>query len=140
MSLTPEQIDHINLVNWFHHKFPELANDFHHFANERFIDVKKNPGLWHHAKTLSKMGIKKGISDFFLAFPVQNEYGVCWYGLWIELKVGKGKLTKEQSAFIHRKLQRGYEAVAVWGEEAAKEVILNYLNRDVNYERNRSKL
>ena len=131
MSLTPEQIDHINIVNWFHHDFPELADDFHHFANERFIDVKKNPGLWQHAKNLSKMGIKKGVLDFFLALPVQNDSGIWWAGLWVELKVGKGKLTREQSAFIHRKLQRGYQAIAVWGEDAAKAVILTYLNRGV---------
>ncbi len=83
------------------------------------------------------MGIKKGILDFFLALPIQNKYGVCWAGLWLELKVGKGKLTKEQSAFIHRKLQRGYEAVAVWGEEAAKVVILSYLNRGSENERSK---
>ncbi len=124
MSLKPEQIDHINLVNWFHYNFPELADDLHHFANERKCSE-------YEGKKLKKMGVKKGVSDFFLAVPVQNEFGVWWAGLWVELKVGKGKLTREQSAFIHRKLQRGYEAVAVWGEDAAKAVILTYLNRGV---------
>jgi len=128
MSLKPEEIDHINLVNWFHHYFPDLADDFHHFANERRCTVNEG-------RKLKRMGVKKGVLDFFLAFPVQNEYGVWWAGLWIELKVGKGKLTSEQSAFIHRKLQRGYEAVAVWGEDAAKAVILAYLNRGSKNER-----
>jgi hypothetical protein len=132
MSLTPEQIDHINIVNWFHYEFPELADDFHHFANERFIDVKNNPGLWQHAKNLSKMGVKKGVLDFFLAIPMNGKIG-----LWIELKVGKGKLSPEQIAFIERKIARGYEAVAVWGEEAAKVVILTYLNRDIKNERSK---
>jgi hypothetical protein len=130
MSLKPEQIDHINLVNWFHYNFPELAADFHHFANERKCSE-------YEGKKLKKMGVKKGVADFFLALPVQNDDGVWWAGLWIELKVGKGKLTIEQSAFIHRKLQRGYEAVAVWGEDAAKAVILTYLNRGVNDERSK---
>lgn len=126
MSLKPEQIDHINIVNWFNDKFPEYEDDLHHFANERFIDVKKNPGLWQHAKNLSKMGVKKGILDFFLALPMNGKAG-----LWVELKVGKGKLTPEQIAFIERKISRGYEALAVWGEDAAKAVILTYLNRGV---------
>jgi hypothetical protein len=126
MSLTPEQIDHINLVNWFHKEFPELADDFHHFANERKCTIQQG-------KLLKRMGVKKGVADFFLAVPVQNEYGVWWAGLWIELKVGKGKLSPEQSRFICRKLLRGYEAIAVWGEDAAKSVILTYLNRDVNH-------
>jgi hypothetical protein len=128
MSLKPEQIAHINIVNWFKHDFPEFADDFHHFANERFIDVRNYPGLWHHAKTLSKMGIIKGISDFFLAVPMNDKAG-----LWVELKVEEGKLSPEQITFIERKISRGYEALAVWGEEAAKAVILTYLNRGVEY-------
>jgi len=122
MSLKPEQIDHINTINWFHHEFPQYADDFHHFANERFFDVKNNPGQWQTAKTLTKMGVKKGVADFFLALPC----GI-YHGLWIELKVGNGKLSVEQSAFLYRKNQRGYLAIAIWGFEAAKEVILNYL-------------
>ena len=127
MSLTPEQIDHINIVNWFHHEFPELADDFHHFANERKCTVQQG-------RTLKRMGVKRGVLDFFLAIPIENEDGVWWAGLWLELKVGKGKLLPEQSVFIHRKLQRGYEAVVVWGEDAAKAVILTYLNRAVKNE------
>ena len=128
MSLTPEQIDNINLVNWFHHDFPDLADDFHHFANERRCSIQQG-------KLLKRMAVKRGVSDFFLALPVQNEDGVWWAGLWIELKVGKGKLSPEQADFIRRKRARGYEAIAVWGEEAAKAVILTYLNRGVKDER-----
>jgi len=115
MSLKAEQIDHINLVNWFHHDFPELADDFHHFANERKCSYEEG-------RILKRMGVKRGVADFFLALPVSGKSG-----LWIELKVGKGKLSPEQRKFLLRKLARGYEAVAVWGEDAAKEVILAYL-------------
>ena len=129
MTLKPEDIDHINLVNWFNHEFPDLTDDFHHFANERYFNVKKNPELWSSAKKLTKMGVKKGVADFFLALPM-NGYA----GLWLELKVGNGKLTKEQSLFLFRKFERGYQSVAVWGEDAAKAVILTYLNRGVKNE------
>lgn len=115
MSLNPEQIDHINTVNWFHEEFPELAGDFHHFANERKCS-------YNEGRTLKRMGVKKGVADFFLALPCG-----LYHGLWIELKVGKGKLSVEQSEFLFRKNQRGYLAIAIWGHDAAKEVILNYL-------------
>lgn len=75
---------------------------------------------------LKRMGVKKGVPDFFLAFP-QN--GKC--GLWIELKSGNNKPSKEQEAFLDRKTQRGYECACVWGTEAAREVINIYLKEYV---------
>lgn len=116
MSLQPEQVEHINIVNWFNYQFPELADDLHHFANERRCSIQQG-------RTLKRMGVKKGVSDFFLALPRQG-----YHGLWLELKVNKGKLTKEQNAFIDRKNQRNYLALACWGFEAAKEVISTYLS------------
>lgn len=111
----PEQIAHINTVNWFKHEFPELEEDFHHFANERKCS-------YYEGKILKHMGVKKGVPDFFLAFP-QN--GKC--GLWVELKVGKNKPSKEQYEFLERKAARGYECAWVTGMEAAQLVIKSYL-------------
>lgn len=122
MNLKPEQIDHINLYNWFCHEFPELSDDFHHFANERYFEPKKNGAHFLAGRTLKRMGVKKGVADFHLAFP-QNEH----HGLWIELKVNGGILSSEQKDFLARKRARGYSAIADWGEEAAKETILYYL-------------
>jgi hypothetical protein len=115
MSLQPEQIVHINIVNWFNHEFPELADDFHHFANERTCSVQQG-------RTLKRMGVKKGVADFFLALPQYDKSG-----LWIELKVGKNTPTKEQKEFLLRKASRGYEAICVWGASEAKDIILDYL-------------
>jgi hypothetical protein len=75
--------------------------------------------------TLKRMGVKKGVADFFLALPSGD-----YHGLWIELKVGKGKLSPEQISFLNRKTERGYLAVAVWGFDAAIEIIKNYLNQN----------
>jgi hypothetical protein len=116
-----EQIDHINTVNWFKHNYPELEDDFHHFANERKLE--KKGGAEHYAgKLLKRMGVKKGVADFFLALPQNGKAG-----LWIELKVGSNKPSKEQQAFLNRKAERGYEAVWVRGTNAARDVIRNYL-------------
>lgn len=116
MPLNPEQIDHINLVNWFHHQFPELAEDFHHFANERRCSIQQG-------RLLKRMGVKKGVADFFLALPINGKAG-----LWIELKVGKNKLSKEQKEFLARKVSRGYEAFCAHGLDDAKVLIMTYLN------------
>jgi len=111
-----ERVDHINTVNWFNFHYPELSDDFHHFANERRCSVQEG-------RMLKRMGVKKGVADFHLALPCGGHHG-----LWIELKVGKGKLTPEQKEFLARKTSRGYIAVAVWGFEAAKEIIKTYLS------------
>lgn len=115
MALGKEQAEHINIVNWFNWEFPELEPDFHHFANERKCSVQTG-------RTLKRMGVKKGVADFFLAIPLNGKAG-----LWIELKVGKNKPTKEQMDFAERKKWRHYEFAFVWGFEAAKEMILTYL-------------
>lgn len=117
--MTPEQIDHINLVNWFRYTYPELADDLIHIANERSCSPQ-------HGRLLKRLGVKKGVSDLFLSYPINN-----YHGLWVELKVGKGKLSPEQIEFLERKAQRGYQAIAVWGFDAAKEYILTYL-KDYN--------
>lgn len=115
MALQPEQIEHINVVNWFNYQYPELADDFHHFANERKCSVQQG-------RTLKRMGVKKGVADFFLAIPLNGKAG-----LWLELKVGKNKPTKEQIAFAERKIKRHYEFAFVWGADAAREMINTYL-------------
>jgi hypothetical protein len=115
MSLQPEQIEHINTVNWFTYEFPELADDFHHFANERSCSVMQG-------RLLKRMAVKKGVLDFFLAFPWNGKAG-----LWVEIKVGQNKPTKEQIEFAKRKMSRGYDAVFALGFEAAKQAIVKYL-------------
>jgi len=121
MSLKPEQIEHINVINWFNYTFPELEGDMHHFANERKCSQQEG-------RTLKRMGVKKGVADFFLAYPADG-----YHGFWLELKVGKNKLTQEQQDFLSRKSSRGYLCASCWGLEDAKELILTYLR---NYKKN----
>jgi hypothetical protein len=122
MSLKEEQILQINLINWFKYEWPELSDDIHHFANERKCSFQQ--GLH-----LKRMGVTPGVSDIFLGISADG-----YHGLWIELKTSKGKLSDDQIAFIHKKNQRGYFAVAVWGLETAQEVIKCYLR---NYDRDK---
>ena len=69
MALQREQIQHINVVNWFTYQYPDLTEDFHHFANERRCSVQ-------HGRILKRMGVKKGVSDFFLAIPCKGYHGL----------------------------------------------------------------
>jgi hypothetical protein len=115
MSLKPEQITHINLYNWFVEKFPELEDDLHHFANERRCSVQEG-------RNLKRMGVKRGVSDFFLAFPV-GEYA----GLWLELKENNGKLSKEQIEFLNKKSSRGYMTASALGLEEGRMAFSHYL-------------
>lgn len=124
MALQKEQAEHINIVNWFNYQFPELQDDLHHFANERRCSIQQG-------RLLKRMGVKKGVADFFLALPQNGKPG-----LWIELKVGKNKPSKEQIAFADRKIDRGYEFAFVWGFDAARASIITYLH---DYIKNRRK-
>ncbi len=125
MPLNPEQIVHINVVNWFNYTYPDLQDDFHHFANERFL-TPKGGAEFHEGRTLKRMGVKKGVPDFFLAIQMFCD-GYNYAGMWLELKVGKNKVTPEQEAFLNRKTARGYHCVACWGFDGAKDLITNYL-------------
>ncbi len=113
--LKQEQIDHINIVNWFNYTYPDLEEDLHHFANERRCTVQEG-------RLLKRMGVKKGVADFFLAIPMNGRSG-----LWIELKVGSNKPSPEQMKFLARKILRGFDAACVIGAQAAKELISTYL-------------
>lgn len=113
-----EDIAQINVVNWFKHNFPHYEKDIHHFANQRRCTPQQGA-------MLKRMGVTKGVSDLHLALP-KDDYA----GMWLELKVGAGKPTKEQLDFIEHKKNRGYYATWVTGEKNAKIEILNYLGVD----------
>lgn len=127
MNLLPEQVDHINFVNWFDYNFPQLKDDLHHFANERKCSVSQG-------RLLKRMGVKKGVFDFFLATPIRkhgkclDDYLFTYHGFWMELKTVNGKKTPEQIQFGKRKEENGYNAVFAFGLEEAKQKTLNYLS------------
>lgn len=115
-EMKAEDIAHINVLNWFTFNYPEYEDDIHHFANQRRCSVMEG-------RKLKRMGVKKGVSDLFLALPKNGKAG-----LWIELKVKGGRLEPEQKAFIEQKIKRGYAATVTWSEDEAKEVLKNYMD------------
>ncbi len=113
--MNDEEIAQINFINWVNHNLPDVAEDTHHFANQRRCSL-------FEGKKLKRMGVKRGVPDLFIAVPKNGKAG-----LWIELKVGNGKLSKEQKQFLERKTNLGYACAAVWGWEAARDILLTYL-------------
>ncbi len=113
--LKQEQIAQINLMNWVKFNLPEYVEDIIHVANERTCSPIEG-------RILKRMGVRRGCADIFVAV-VKNGIG----GLWLELKVGTNKPTKEQQEFLQRKIKMGYAAACVWGWEAARDFIVEYL-------------
>lgn len=80
------------------------------------------------AKKLKAMGVKSGVSDLFLAYPM-NEYS----GLWIELKRKGGKLRISQERWGILVSKVYYKFAVCYGFDEAKSVIENYLVRKYRY-------
>lgn len=77
------------------------------------------------AKNLVLQGVKKGVSDYFLAYPCSG-----FFGLWIELKrnYGRAKPTEAQKKWISDMISFGYDAKVCWGHQEAYQKIMEYLS------------
>lgn len=77
------------------------------------------------AINLKRQGVKAGVPDLFL--PVARGG---FFGLYIELKVGKNKATALQKEWMAELNKQNYKAVVCYGwQEAAKELI-NYIEQN----------
>lgn len=116
-----ETQEHIALMDWVN-LHPVLKRLMIHIPNEG----KRSP--WLGAK-LKRMGLRKGVSDFFLPFP-RSKY----HGLWIELKRdAKSAKTPEQIEWIDYMKALDYAAHFAYGFESAQSIILDYLKLEAPY-------
>jgi len=74
------------------------------------------------AGRLKAEGVKAGVPDIFLPWPVSG-----WCGLWIEMKYGRNKPTKKQRDWLAWLGINGYKTATCWGAEEAIRVIEEYL-------------
>ena len=105
------------LMNWAgmaKWKYPQLFWLFH----------IPNGGTRHPAEAmhLKKMGVKPGVPDLFLPYPVQP-----YHGLWIEMKSMTGRPTALQKEWIETLRKFGYAAYVCKGFKTAQERIIAYL-------------
>lgn len=77
-------------------------------------------------KNMVDTGLKKGVADLFIAYPV-----LPYHGMFIELKrlfPYKGRLTEEQREFLERQASVGYAATVAYGQDQAWAVMMQYLD------------
>lgn len=79
------------------------------------------------AANLKRQGVKAGVPDLFL--PVARGG---YHGLYIELKFGKNKTSKNQDKWLSALSKQGYCAMVCYGWVEAKEAICEYLKGENN--------
>jgi|SRR5882762_6874832 len=112
-----EKEEAISLIEWARYH-PIVRDHLIHHVNEG----KRT--AWY-GKQKQKEGMRRGISDYFLAYPSNSKYG-----LWIELKRRNrviSKLTEEQAIWLARMERTGYATGVAYGWEHAVEIIERYL-------------
>ncbi len=119
VKVPPERKEAIWLIEWAHSQtnFPLLKEVILHIANEG--KRTKIGGF-----LLKLMGLRRGVSDFFIPIP-HNGY----HGLWIELKTmdEKKKPTKEQKEWLEKMKSLGYAGFIAHGWVNASAIISSYL-------------
>lgn len=103
------------LVAWFRNRYPNLAGVFFAIPN----GGARNPAT---AKRLKDEGVMAGVPDLFLAVPRGEKFG-----LFLELKTAQGRVSTAQKAALHALTTQGYAVAVAHGYEAAKAVLIDYL-------------
>lgn len=97
-------------------KYPELRL-LHHVPNGGKRETIT-------AKNLKREGVKAGVPDICL--PVSRKD---YHGLYIELKVGKNKISSKQNEWIEALKEEGYCVNVCYGWLEAREIIEGYLSK-----------
>ena len=78
---------------------------------------------------MKRQGVKKGVPDIHLPVPRGG-----YHGLWIEMKYGRNRPTKEQQWWLNRLREQGHKVVVCYRFEDAKNYIIAYLKGDIKNE------
>lgn len=105
----------IACVRWFRYQYPGIAPLFWKNANEG----KRSKALGGISKA---EGLQSGVPDLFLAKPSRG-----WHGLFVELKIGKNKLTDNQRQMIEILTANAYKCEVVRSIDEFMNVIWEYL-------------
>ena len=113
-SEAEEQIAVMKWAELMSHKHPCLKMLFH-IPNGGGRNISE-------AANLKRMGVKSGVPDLFLPYPVGD-----WHGLWIELKTERGRVMGAQLEWIEYLRSQGYAAYVCRGAEQAINCLEEYL-------------
>lgn len=123
------------IVEWANHASIRLPSPFlSSYRVGSFLFAIPNGGKRSITEgiRLKKEGVKKGVSDLFLAIPmdvVESHHPIIYYkcGLWIEVKTKSGKISKEQQNWLIKMFELGYETVFVRSVDEGIQAIKDYL-------------
>jgi hypothetical protein len=116
-----ESNEQIVAMDWLRLQHPKIAEHTLHIGNER-------KASYFAGYIMKKMGVLKGASDLFMAWPSGG-----FHGLFIEVKSKIGRPSPEQKAFIQRMRDVGYKAEICYGADEVINTMKYYigLKRDV---------
>lgn len=109
-----EQCNLVTWAAWHSHQYPALA----------LLFAIPNGGARDPitGRRLKDEGVRAGVPD--LCLPCARDG---WHGLFLELKVGRNKPSKEQEWWSERLTEQGYLSVVCWGWHDAAGVLVDYL-------------
>ena len=105
----------IACIEWFYLAYPNLI--IHHSPNGGFRNARE-------AARFKKMGTLAGMPDLHIPEP-NGQY----HGLYIELKAGKNRLTKNQSLIIEKLTNNKYKCEVCYSLDEFMSAVNNYINR-----------
>lgn len=82
------------------------------------------------AANLKRQGVKAGVPDLCLPVPVGKEHG-----MYIEMKYGKNKTTKDQDRWLDSLKRMGYRTKVCYSAEEAIKEIQKYLQLKADRDR-----
>lgn len=106
---------HLPLMKWAR-QHPICNQYLIHIANERRCSLQQGA-------ILKAMGVKRGVSDLFLAYPTKR-----YAGFWLELKAPGKKPTESQLEWFSRMEKVGFCCAWFDDWDKAKNSILEYLS------------
>lgn len=106
---------HLTVMEWVK-LHPSISPYVLHFPNES----KRSP---RYGRLLKKMGMRKGVSDLFIAIPNKD-----YAGAWIEIKTMRGRITKEQTIFLDDMKEKGYFCSVTRGVKETMDTIKWYVS------------
>jgi hypothetical protein len=115
-----ESNEQIAAMDWLRAQHPQIALHTLHIGNER-------KATYYAGYIMKRMGVLKGASDLFMAWPSRG-----FHGLFVEVKSRIGKPTPDQTAFIERMNSVGYYACVCYGAEEVIRTITWYLQKGMS--------
>ena len=108
-----EQSIHLAVMEWVA-LYPSIFPYILHFPNE-------SPRTPRYGRLLKKMGMRKGVSDLFIALPRHN-----YHGAWIEIKSEKGRVSPAQKVFLDQMKEVNYYGNITYGMDETIKIIKWY--------------